>query len=576
MSLGLSIITNKGAALKRVINDYGQYFDKIFVTVADKDKKLFNSLVTDYKTEDKVHLSYFKWCDDFAAARNYNLEQIDTDFWFWMDDDDTIDHPERLKDIVTFMEVNDMDVVQLKYDYAQNQRGQAISDHWRERVIRRSYEGKWDAPVHETFQGPIAMVEQLDWVVVKHKKESLDIVASMERNERILRKHWKKTHDPRDAFYLGMTELSRSRHKEAINWFLAHIQTSGSDEDKYRSWCRIAECEWMRGNYEQGLYATDEAVKLRPDMPDAYYIKIILYTIMEEFDKGIEWLKVATSKPVPKTMHMIDPTLYKYRGLAYGAQCYLFGGRIKEAFALYKEVMANDPSEDVFNKEMQQLFEDAYFDNKAIDYLKWLLYYVDMNSGKTTKLFEALPPRLFADVRLNAERTKFLPPKEWPKKSIVFYCGQSYEPWGPDTLDKGMGGSEEAVVYLSRELAKLGWEVMIYNERDEEYYDVFFDNENKGFIVTYKPWTLLNPQDKFDVFVSWRNPSFARACGIKARKLVVDLHDVPQGIGAVTNADIEKIDHFFFKSEYHKSLVPNAKDKAVVVGNGIVKEQFNG
>lgn len=570
MTLGLSMITNDAGATIKFLEKYGQYFDKWFITVADEKEIIFPL------DNPKLKLSYFKWEDDFSKARNANLKTIDTDYWFWADSDDQIENPERLKEIVKYMEQG-TEVVQLKYDYAQNEQGQAISDHWRERVIKTSYEGQWHAPVHETFQGPPAVVEQLDWATVKHDKDKLDIEGSMKRNEKILRKHFEATKDPRDAFYLGMTSLARKDYQEAIQFFIKHISSSGSDEDKYRSWCRIAECEWIMQNFEQGLYATDEAVKLKPDFPDAYFIKVILYTNMEEYDKGIEWLKVATSKPVPKTIHMIDPTLYKFRGLAYGAQCYLFGGRVKEAFALYKEVMKNDPSEDIFSKELQQLFEDAYFDQKAIDYLKWLLAYTKGTNGKPLKLFESLNPRLFADPRLNAERVKYLPKQTWLEKSIAIYCGPANETWGPDTLDKGMGGSEEAVVYLSRELSQLGWQVTVFNDREDEYLDKIVFNGKKDELVStaqiiYKPWTLLNPTDEFNIFISWRQPSLARALNIKAKKKIVDMHDVP---GQIPKADIDNTDLFFVKSKYHASLMKNVpKEKIVIVGNGINKEDF--
>lgn len=578
MTLGLSQITNNAEATIKFLEKYGQYFDRYFITVADKTDRQAGRLRE--LNDPKLILSYFKWKDDFAAARNYNLKQIDTDYWMWADSDDDIINPGQIKAIVGAMQKESIEVVQLKYDYAQNKTGEAISDHWRERIIKRSYEGKWDAPVHETFQGPPARVEQIKDVEVKHDKAQVNIKRSMERNKRILLKHWNETKDPRDAFYLGMTAMANHDYRAGIGWFVQHIDTSGSDQDKYRSWCRIADCEMMRHKFDQSLYATDEAIKILPSWPDAYFIKVVVYGMMERFEDGIEWLKVAMSKPIPETLHMIDPTLYEYRGLANGAQCLLFNGQVKEAFQVYELVKKKNPE---FWKEMseedgvqwERLFEEAYFDQKAIDYIRWLLYYTKDNGGNPSKLFESLSPKLFADVRLNVERAKFLTKKKWPEKSIVIYCGQSGETWGPDTLDKGMGGSEEAIVYLTRELAHLGWDVTVFNDREEEYIDGNYKNGKVyGWTVRYKPWTLLNPNDEFDVFVAWRNPSLARVLNIKARKTVVDMHDVPQGIGAITKADAEKNDLFMFKSEYHKSLAPAAKDKAVVIGNGILKEQF--
>lgn len=575
MSLGLSQITNDAQGTISFINKYGELFDKYFITVADKDKTEYKKL--EALKDDKYVLSYFKWCDDFSKARNYNLKTIDTDYWFWADTGDEIVNAERIPELVKYMQGTGIEVLQLNYNYAQDESGNAISDHVRERLIKTSYNGQWDAPVHETFQGPPALVEQSPWVEVKQTKSQAEAAKSMVRNESILRKHWADTKDPRDAQYLGMTELSRGNHDEAIAWFMEHISKSGSSQDRYRSWCRIAETEWQKQNFDQALYATDEAIKEQPAFPDAYHIKVIIYTNMETYDKGIEWLKVALSKPKPETMNIVDPTLYKYRGLAMGAQCYLFSGDVKQAFKLYQAVLQEAPDfyknlKKIDGIDWDELFTSAYYDQKAIDNAKLLLYYTAGTGGSPEKIFQSLPARIFSDIRLNPERAKFLPKTVWGDKSIAIYCGPANESWGPDTLSKGMGGSEEAIVYLSRELAKLGWEVTVYNDREEEYIDDVTEIPKKYASVTYKPWTLFNPFDEFNVFVAWRNPSFARAVGLKAKKICVDMHDVPPRI---SSADIDNIDKFFVKSNYHASLMKVPKEKIAVIGNGILKEQFD-
>lgn len=589
MTLGLSQITNDAKATIQFLEKYGQYFDKWFITVADKNREQEKTLIAwGIKNELKIkehqlNVSYFEIPEapenlDFAAIRNFNLESIDTDYWFWADSDDDIVNVERLPDLLKYAADNSVDIMQLNYDYAQDESGNAISDHVRERLINRQYEGQWDAPVHETFQGPPCTYEKSEWVEVKHQKQKIDITRSMLRNKLILEKHFAETKDPRDAQYLGMTAMAAKQLEVATQYFMSHIQNSGAPHDIYRSWCRIAECEWQLNNFDQALYATDEAIKEIPEFPDAYHIKVLIYTTMEEYDKAIEWLKVGLSKPVPETLNVVDPTLYSHRALAMGAQSFLFSGRPKEAYKLYQQVLKVNPN---FFKDMSKhddvnwddVFQTAYFDQKAIDYMKWLLHYTKGEGGKPDKIFESVPYRLFQDVRLNAERATFLPKVKWPAKSIVFFTGKGTSPWGPEYLDKdGVGGSEEAVIYLSRELAKVGWQVTIYNEREEELQESVPDF--KGGRITYKPWTLFNPNDEFDVFCAWRLPGYLQ--GIKARLKIVDMHDMPVGHATITNKMAEQADKVFFKSNYQADYNKNLpKGKKVIVGNGIVKEQFN-
>lgn len=93
---------------------------------------------------------------------------------------------------------------------------------------------------------------------------------------------------------------------------------------------------------------------------------------------------------------------------------------------------------------------------------------------------------------------------------VALYCfeyGNAWFPnWGPSSLGKGLGGSEEAVINLSRELARLGFWVEVY--ADPVGVDVGVDKkgsrgESGGGVIwyPYKAYDISNPPD---VFVAWR------------------------------------------------------------------------
>ena len=87
---------------------------------------------------------------------------------------------------------------------------------------------------------------------------------------------------------------------------------------------------------------------------------------------------------------------------------------------------------------------------------------------------------------------------------VVIYCdeyGQTWWPnWGPTSMDQGgAGGSEEAVIFISAELVKLGYHVEIYGEPPEAQWGVY--------APTGVWWLPLHSYDETsapDVFVSWR------------------------------------------------------------------------
>jgi len=93
---------------------------------------------------------------------------------------------------------------------------------------------------------------------------------------------------------------------------------------------------------------------------------------------------------------------------------------------------------------------------------------------------------------------------------------------GNTVFEKPLGGSESALLYLSREMAKLGHQIVIYNN--------VFDKAGIYEGVEYKHFTTLanlvkfSKTDDFDIFISFRDlPAFLFP--IKAKKRIWWGHD---------------------------------------------------
>lgn len=588
-SLGLALITNDAEAAKEIHDKYSHYFDKVFITVADKNKKQFDNLISNsFADRDEVDITYFKWCDHFGKARQFNHEQIDTDYFFWMDTDDVIVHPEKLRDLVELMQQENLDALYMRYDYMQNELGEATGDHWRERLVRTKSPFKWaNTRVHETLIAPSAATTRTEEVYVLHSKTKEQEQDSLERNIKLLKLEFEETKDPRIAMYLGDNLVAKQEYDEATEYLLFLLQNGGWEEDKYRTWLKLAEIHLLKGDYANALQDCYAAEELKPDWPDAYFLKASIYAEMKRPLNVYECIKTGVLKPKPTTLSVTNPTLYEYKGLFLGAIAAAELGKVNESYKMLQAVLAKSPNYKPA-QDLLPIIEEAYYDGEAIEKLKWLLMYLSGNGGDAEKFLMALPQRILQDPRLNFIRSKLITPKVWPKGSVVIYCGMTGETWGADTLEKGMGGSEEAVVYLSRELAKLGHDVTVYNDREEDYVEYAdkltkesefkwlpapLKNKANEVSVTYKPWQLLNPNDTFDTFVAWRAPE--SAVGVKARNVIVDLHDTIQPERVYDALERNPRTRLFVKSNYHRSLYPEAPDSAfVVVGNGIVKEQF--
>ena len=152
---------------------------------------------------------------------------------------------------------------------------------------------------------------------------------------------------------------------------------------------------------------------------------------------------------------------------------------------------------------------------------------------------------------------------------IVFVCGPAAEPFNPALYEqRGMGGSETAVIEMARELAKRGHRVRVYC-------DCGFEGTFDG--VDYLDVRAEYPPDQCDVIVAWR--SYLNARFMHSAVRVVWAHDTRV-------VDMEKrdgryevaIDRVFALSEWHKANLCRVHELdpagVWVTRNGISTDRF--
>ena len=151
-------------------------------------------------------------------------------------------------------------------------------------------------------------------------------------------------------------------------------------------------------------------------------------------------------------------------------------------------------------------------------------------------------------------------------KDITIYCGYTEHIWNPILFEKkGFGGSEEAVVHLSKYFAKNGHNVEVYANIGTERI------EKDG--VLWRPFWEFNHRDVVDHLILWRSPKLCDY-DLKAKNIYIDLHDVISP-GEFTSKRLKKIKKVFVKTNFHKSLFPNIPDeKFAVIPNGINVNDF--
>jgi glycosyltransferase involved in cell wall biosynthesis len=311
------------------------------------------------------------------------------------------------------------------------------------------------------------------------------------------------------------------------------------------------------------------AIKEDPNNREPYIAIAEMYYMDQKFEKALTWVEMGMQRPEKESMTVQNPLAVTYRPLLIYAECQFNLGKIDEALNAAKK--AQKYRNDDLVKQMIETFNKIKGHQLAARAIADVAKFLELEGekNKARLIFDQIIPESLKDnpYLLNM-RKKYFKPKKWPKKSVVIFTGNCViGNWGPWSLKEGIGGSEEAVIRLSRRLTEQGYSVTVYSMPGDRagVYDK----------VTWKNYWEFDSRDTFDVLIGWRNPWFFDT-PLKARKKYLWLHDVmPEG--EFTENRLNNLDKVIVLSQYHRGLFPNIPDNKIwLSANGIDSEEFEG
>lgn len=548
--------------LARCLSYVADYVDGIFITITGHNEKV--EAVADLYG---ATVSRFDWIHDFAAARNYNFSQVPQDFThiLWLDADDCLRGAEKLRQVLE--ENPDVDAFSMMYMYAFDERKNPTVVHQKTQVIKNTGFTKWTGRLHEDFTPNrefktflIKGIERL------HLTDEFRIDTAKTRNLEISLKEMEAApNDPRSYWNLGNSQKACGLFENSVQTFTKFLDLSQSDEEKYIAKLRIAENYWGLKQHTQAIDAARYAIGIRPDYPDAYHLLGSIYFDIRNFQSARDmYLMGLTKRPPYYSIIVYNPRDYDYTPLMNLAKTY-FNLSLPQMALVCLESCAKIAPEDKHLGEMVKLMRKEA--NKAEKVLKKVAKLRKItDKDKLRAEIEALPMEVRSHPAVcNLYNVNFQ--KETSSgKDLVIFCGFTDEAWTPETAKtKGIGGSEEAVIWLSRLLAEKGWNVTVYNNCGHK--EQIFDG------VTYKPFWAWNYRDKQDVTILWRAPRYLDY-EVNSDKVYLDMHDaLPPG--EFTKERINRVNKIFVKSQFHRSLYPDVQDdKFVIIPNGIDAQLF--
>lgn len=154
--------------------------------------------------------------------------------------------------------------------------------------------------------------------------------------------------------------------------------------------------------------------------------------------------------------------------------------------------------------------------------------------------------------------------------AIFTYYVKGMQPWDPDSVQKGVTGSEEAVIYMSQALADLGYQVTVLGlpPANSKY-----SNEDSN--PRYASYNFI-PKNPFDIGISWRMPWKGKELKYRASKVYLWPHDTYHS--SLTNDQIKAFDGVLWISKWQRaqwsSINPYFVHFRPIFGNGIPLDQI--
>lgn len=585
---------SEAGLFERSLNSFAKYFDKVFVAVTgvSGEHEKIHKLVKKYggvsiSTSPKTHPSIYEEVSEgiykfrrFDEARRVSFEMVpeEYDYISWADVDDILQGGEEIKPLLENCKKHDIDVVYCTYYYQFIKKENALEPiifHERERFIKRGA-FKWSMWLHEVMVPAYGRMEEkkavqhsfdleknqkLLWM---HETTNERTAQALGRNLEILEAQAKAEEykDPRTLFYLAKTYFDVGGQEYLLksnNMLDRYIKMSGWDEEIGNAYHYKGLIAQIFNKNAEAIECYKQAIKLYPaNMTDYLRLADACFKT-NQFDTGFLYLKLASAVDLPKSRATI--------GTPYETKLLYINLKYQEAFIkkdmAEMERWANIRKEYINDGLLESVLETKEFNKIAESFYNYFVFLSRTAPNKLDLLFESLVKPLI-DIEVVMRLSSSRLPKTWGKKDIVYYASfanKHFEEWTPENLEKGIGGSETAVIQLAREWVKLGYHVTVY-----------CDCGDRGGVyegVTYKHYNTINWNDNFNILILWRSPHLVNIP--KAKQLFYDAHDI-ENMSNWRPEKVKAIDKVFFKSKWHRRNLPNIpNDKAVVISNGVTK-----
>ncbi|MFH1570870.1 MAG: glycosyltransferase, partial [Gemmatimonadota bacterium] len=295
-----------------------------------------------------ARVGHFRWCDDFAAARNASLELARGEWILWMDADDWLSPADRDK----VARAKHLPPEQALYFTLVNTGGADRTRFRQVKMFPNHPQIRFERPVHETVLPALRRlgmaIASTDVEVLHSGYADAAVTARKRAYYRRLMEAWLADH-PEDhdfCFRVGHTHYAEGRPREAETCF-ARILAAGRQAVQpeaiyhhaatFRGRCRLeaGDPEGAAQDFARGLAVRPDDVLANLSMGDAL-------TKTGQYGRAIEHLQRALAGR-PDAHFPLDTQLIEYSARFFLGQCCQAIGRFAEATAQFAAAVQLQP-----------------------------------------------------------------------------------------------------------------------------------------------------------------------------------------------------------------------------------------
>jgi glycosyltransferase involved in cell wall biosynthesis len=501
----------------------------------------------------KVYYKPFN--DDFSEVRNYAFDRCTHETVMWLDSDDEVANPVEFAKAIRTMARSDINCLASDYLYefdgTPNQ-SPCTTRLVRERVVKKS-QFQWKSPIHEVLACKHQFSQQRlrlsQGYVFQHFTKGSDpdgLKAKLDRNLRVLEKHWPDGQcETRMLFYWGNTLLGLGRYEDASEKYHAYmLRKDAAPGERHVVICSVSELMRKRSLPDKALIAANMAVTENATLPSGWLHKSEAHLLLGQIQKALDAAAICES-------------CFQYAGheVVRNEAALKSRPHFIRAYAALHHSKDVDAAVGWCSKAL-----DAS-PNEAVNLALRDDIQSELNVKRTLENFsevcKSLPPEDAERVADKAPQTiRHLPqmqqfwrvPEVPLSMKVAIVCGRTgLKDFDDSSLVKGISGSEEATIHVSRELEKRGFAVDIFNERPAV-------TSVDDTAIRYIPYACWSADREYDLIIYWRTPTFPYAFPSSSTcPKLLWLHDVinPE---TMQGGWWESFDHVLCLSNFHRDI----------------------